>query len=187
MTSLAISSRTAKEAAIKTRRSFNAADIEKWLDQMAAGLSEIIDSKQASVVGIHTGGVWIAQALHRRLGLAGPHGELNIAFYRDDFSRIGMHPSVTPSRLPFEVEDREVVVVDDILYTGRTVRAAMNEIFDYGRPACIRLAVLVDRGGRELPIHADVTGASVSLAAGEHVKLTGPEPLRLVIQRKDEG
>jgi len=135
------------------------------------------------MIGIHTGGVWVAERLHRLLGVENPLGELNIAFYRDDFSRIGMHPTVAPSRLPFDIEGRDLILVDDVLYTGRTVRAAMNEIFDWGRPASICLVVLVERGGRELPVQADVVGRSLSLKNGEHVKLTGPEPLALEIRK----
>jgi pyrimidine operon attenuation protein/uracil phosphoribosyltransferase len=134
------------------------------------------------ITGIHTGGIWIAERLHALLGIQEPLGHLNIAFYRDDFSRIGMHPRVTPSNLPFDIDDRNIILVDDVLYTGRTIRAAMNEIFDFGRPASICLAVLVERGGRELPIQADVVGKSIALKPGEHVKLSGPEPLVLEIK-----
>jgi len=134
------------------------------------------------MVGIHTGGTWIAAEIQKRIKDQIPLGELNIAFYRDDFSRIGMHPSVTPSSLPFNIEAQHVILVDDVLYTGRTIRAAMNELFDYGRPARISLAVLIDRSGRELPIQADITGKTMTLRAGEHVKLTGPEPLALVVK-----
>ena len=115
------------------------------------------------------------------MGLSEPLGTLNISFYRDDFTRIGVHPQVKPSRLPVDVEGRDILLVDDVLHTGRTIRAALNEIFDYGRPARVWLAVLVDRGGRELPIQADVVGARLALAAGQQVKLTGPEPLSLSI------
>ncbi len=157
-------------------------DVDALVETIASGLREHLERRALGdpiVIGVHTGGVWIAQRLHHLLGLGDALGELNIAFYRDDFSRIGMHPTVEPSKLPFDVNDRNLVLVDDILYTGRTVRAAMNEIFDYGRPASITLAVLVDRDGRELPIQADVAGTRLSLAASEHVKLHGPDPLRL--------
>ncbi|MCC6202006.1 MAG: bifunctional pyr operon transcriptional regulator/uracil phosphoribosyltransferase PyrR [Gammaproteobacteria bacterium] len=157
-------------------------DIPALLDDMARELTALLAAQHRDdpmLVGVHTGGVWIARELHRRLGAPGPLGELNIAFYRDDFSRIGMHPTVTPSHLPVDVADRHLILVDDILYTGRTVRAAMNEIFDYGRPASITLAVLVDRQQRELPIVADVVGTTIALGDREHVKLLGPEPLRL--------
>lgn len=133
-------------------------------------------------VGIHTGGVWIAEQLRRRLGVVTPLGQLDIAFYRDDFSRIGIHPQVRPSELPFDVDGRHLVLIDDVLHTGRTVRAALNELFDYGRPASVLLAVLVDRGGRELPIEAHVAGSRLELPADQQVQLTGPNPLQLLIQ-----
>jgi pyrimidine operon attenuation protein/uracil phosphoribosyltransferase len=157
-------------------------DVIELLDDMGAQLKQnIIDAARQDpiIVGVRTGGVWIAQHLHKCIANAFPLGELNIAFYRDDFSRIGLHPTVEPSKLPFDVDDRHLVLVDDILYTGRTIRAAMNEIFDYGRPASITLVVLVERGGRELPIQADIVGTRLNLAASEHVKLHGPDPLRL--------
>lgn len=134
------------------------------------------------IIGIHTGGVWVARALHQALGLDSPLGSLNITFYRDDFTRIGMHPQVTPSTLEFDLDDQHIILVDDVLHTGRTIRAALNEIFDYGRPASVILATLVDRGGRELPISADVTGVQLELGPGEQIKLTGPEPLSLEVQ-----
>ena len=143
-------------------------------DYMHAGTREAV-----RLIGIRTGGVWLAQRMTETLNLEEPPGELNIAFYRDDFSRIGMHPTVEPSVLNFDINDKHLLLIDDILFTGRTVRAAMNEIFDYGRPASIGLAVLVDRGGRELPVQADVVGMEVSLKTNEHVKLSGPDPLNL--------
>ena len=157
-------------------------DVIELLDNMCLELQRNIETaarKDPIIVGVHTGGVWIAQELHERLGNKSPVGELNIAFYRDDFSRIGLHPTVEPSKLPIDVNDRHLILVDDILYTGRTVRAAMNEIFDYGRPSSITLVVLVERGGRELPIQADIVGTRLNLAASEHVKLIGPGRLRL--------
>lgn len=157
-------------------------DVIELLDNMSAELQKYISTAARAdplIVGVHTGGVWIAQYLHSRLANTSPVGELNIAFYRDDFSRIGLHPTVEPSKLPFDVNDRHLILVDDILYTGRTVRAAMNEIFDYGRPSSITLVVLVERGGRELPIQADIVGTRLNLAASEHVKLLGPDRLRL--------
>lgn len=159
-------------------------DVDALIADIAARLKIRIQEQsldQPALVGIRTGGVWLAQRLQKKLKLPGPIGELNIAFYRDDFSRIGMHPTVEPSQLPFDVNDRHLLLVDDILYTGRTIRAAMNEIFDYGRPRSINLIVLIDRGGRELPIDANVYGARTTLAPGQHVKLLGPDPLRLEI------
>ncbi len=137
-----------------------------------------------ALVGIHSGGVWVMDALIERLGLSMPRGELDIAFYRDDFSRIGLHPQVRPSRIPFEVENRDILLIDDVLYTGRTVRAAMNLLFDYGRPASIRLAVLVDRGGHELPVRADFAAARLELVSDQHVSLerAGAAGFRLVLK-----
>lgn len=157
-------------------------DVDRLIDEIATRLkarNRDLGIDEPALVGIRTGGVWLAHRLKKKLKLAGQVGELNIAFYRDDFSRIGMHPTVAPSALPFDVDNRDLVLVDDILYTGRTVRAAMNEIFDYGRPRSITLVVLIDRGGRELPIDAQVYGARMTLPPNKHVKLLGPEPLRL--------
>ena len=163
---------------------FQDMDLDALIDDISRRLVLRIgelELDRPALIGIRTGGVWIAQRLHERLELDDPLGELNIAFYRDDFSRIGIHPTVEPSQLPFDVTDRDLLLVDDILYTGRTVRAAMNEIFDYGRPRSVSLVVLVDRGERELPIDAHVYGTRIALPRGEHVKLLGPDPLRLEI------
>jgi len=124
------------------------------------------------IVGIHTGGVWVAERLHALLKCAMPLGTLDISFYRDDFSRIGLHPQVKPSTLPFDLEGRDILLVDDVLHSGRTVRAAMNELFDYGRPALIRLAVLVDRGGHELPIRPDYVGLTLAVPKHQNINLS---------------
>jgi pyrimidine operon attenuation protein/uracil phosphoribosyltransferase len=159
------------------------ADIPTLIDRMADELRQRLDiDKHTVMVGIHTGGVWIARLLHERLGIQTPLGTLDISFYRDDFTRIGMNPQVKPSELPFTLDGRTIILVDDVLHTGRTVRAAMNELFDYGRPASIVLAALVERSGRELPIQANVVGLHMELAEHQHVKLSGPEPLRLEIK-----
>jgi pyrimidine operon attenuation protein/uracil phosphoribosyltransferase len=160
-------------------------DVPQLLQDMASQLQQQLSAAQIQqpyMVGIHTGGVWVARELHRLLGLETPLGTLDISFYRDDFSRIGMHPQVKPSELPFEVEGHPIILVDDVLQSGRTIRAAMNEIFDYGRPAQILLAVLVERPGRELPIQADVCGLRVALERHQQIKLNGPESLSLSIQ-----
>ncbi len=136
-----------------------------------------------AMVGIHTGGVWVARQLQPLLGITPPLGELDISFYRDDFTRIGMNPQVRPSRIPFEVEERHIILVDDVIQSGRTVRAAMNEIFDFGRPASILLVTLIERSGRELPVQPDVAGLEPPLAKDEHIRLLGPEPLELRISR----
>lgn len=161
----------------------NKYDITELIDKMAVQLQQKLDiDEQTAMVGIHTGGVWIAEALHQKLGIREPLGVLDISFYRDDFTRIGMNPQVKPSQLDFTLDDRNIILVDDVLHTGRTIRAAMNELFDYGRPASIVLAVLVERSGRELPIEANVVGLHMELGPGEHVKLSGPDPLALEIK-----
>lgn len=133
------------------------------------------------MIGIHTGGVWIAERLHQLLQIEQPLGRLDISFYRDDFTRIGMNPQVKPSQIPFAVEDQHILLVDDVIQSGRTIRAAMNEIFDFGRPASITLLTLIERSGRELPIQPDIIGLEPPLADNEHIRLQGPEPLILEI------
>ncbi len=158
-------------------------DIAGLIEQMADELQrQLAIDERTAMVGIHTGGVWIAEALHRRLGIQAPLGVLDISFYRDDFTRIGMNPQVKPSQLPFTLDDRNIILVDDVLHTGRTIRAAMNELFDYGRPASIVLATLVERSGRELPIEANVVGLHMELGPAEYVKLVGPSPLGLEVK-----
>ena len=154
-------------------------DVTTLLEGMVRDLRPRVDPEQTAMIGIFTGGVWIAQALHRALGLKTALGQLDISFYRDDFSQIGLHPQVRASDIPFAVDGRSIILVDDVLYTGRTIRAAMNEIFDYGRPASILLGVLVDRGGHEVPVAADIAALRLNAAAGGQIKLRGPDPLRL--------
>jgi pyrimidine operon attenuation protein/uracil phosphoribosyltransferase len=134
---------------------------------------------ETGLVGIYTGGVWLAERLHDALGLTTPLGTLDVSFYRDDYEKIGLHKNVKRSDIPFEVEGRPLILVDDVLFTGRTIRAAMNELFDYGRPASIRLAALIDRGGRELPIAAQWIAASMALADDEAIELKRDEQGRL--------
>ena len=134
---------------------------------------------ETALIGIHTGGVWLAERLHVALGVKVPLGSLDVSFYRDDYGRIGLHRDVKRSNIPFEVQGRPLVLVDDVLYTGRTIRAAMNELFDYGRPASIRLAALIDRGDRELPIAAQYIGATMAVPHGQGVELTRDERGRL--------
>ena len=123
-------------------------------------------------IGIHTGGAWLAARLHAELGLSSPLGFLSSAFYRDDVQARGLSMRMQPTRIDFDVNGRDIVLVDDILHTGRTIRAALNEIFDYGRPARVRLAVLIDRGERELPVQPDHVGTRLVLQPGEKLALS---------------
>ncbi len=145
-------------------------DAEKLLAELIAQMRPRV-SPQTGLIGIVTGGVWLAERLHAELMLKVPYGSLDVSFYRDDFRDKGLKHKVAPSAIPFEVEGRDLILLDDVLYTGRTIRAAMNELFDYGRPASIRLAALVDRGGRELPIAAQFVGTTLELAAPRSIEL----------------
>lgn len=146
-------------------------DVDPLIAQLATAIAPTL-MPDTVIVGIHTGGVWVAERLHAMLHCALPLGTLDISFYRDDFSRIGLHPQVKPSHLPFDLEGRDILLVDDVLHSGRTVRAAMNELFDYGRPASIRLAVLVDRGGHELPIRPDFAGLTLAVPDHQNINLS---------------
>ena len=170
----------------ETKRFMDAEAVESLIDVMAGKIWTLLNQRGVRdplMVGIRTGGVWLAQRLHQELGLPDPLGTLDISFYRDDFTRIGMNPEVHPSDLPVPVDDRHIVLVDDVLHTGRTIRAALNEIFDYGRPASVTLAVLVNRNGRELPVEAEVSGMQLDLNPKEHIKLIGEDQPTLVIQQ----
>ncbi|MEI6617773.1 MAG: bifunctional pyr operon transcriptional regulator/uracil phosphoribosyltransferase PyrR [Betaproteobacteria bacterium] len=122
------------------------------------------------LVGITSGGAWLAERLQADLGLEGRFGTISSAMHRDDFAQRGLAAG-GKTHLPFAIQDAHLVVLDDVLYTGRTIRAVTNELFDYGRPASVRLAVLVDRGGRQLPIQADFAAARVSLAPNQSLAL----------------
>lgn len=159
---------------------WTSSDIDQRLDAMSASLRQQLEHRgitNFAMVGIHSGGVWVAQALQQRLGGEIPLGTLDISFYRDDFTHRGLHPNVKPSQLPFEVENTHIVLVDDVLMTGRTIRAAMNELFDFGRPASITLVTLFDIGQRQLPISADICGQTLALPPHQRVELRGPAPL----------
>jgi pyrimidine operon attenuation protein / uracil phosphoribosyltransferase len=134
------------------------------------------------LLGIQTGGVLVAEQLLAMLQVDAPIGTLDISFHRDDFGSAELHPVVRPTDLPWDVNNRDVVLVDDVLYTGRTVRAALNEIFDWGRPKSVTLAVLIARDGRELPIEADAMGTEIALESGQQIKLRGPSPLWLELR-----
>ncbi|PCJ16705.1 MAG: bifunctional pyr operon transcriptional regulator/uracil phosphoribosyltransferase [Gammaproteobacteria bacterium] len=161
-------------------------DIGQLLQKVTAELKDYIvqqDLDNPAMVGIHTGGAWLAQHLHQNLDFQEPLGTLDISFYRDDFSSKGLHPQVKPSSLSFSPENRHIILVDDVLMTGRTIRAALNEIFDYGRPQTVTLVALIDIKSRELPIQADIIGQSITLPKSERIKLRGPDPLNVEIHR----
>lgn len=164
-------------------------NVDELLEDMSSQVSNMIKENHIEkpvMVGIHTAGVWIAEALHKSLKIEEPLGELNINFYRDDFSRIGLHPQIKPSTIPFSIENKHIILVDDVLYTGRTIRAAMNELFDFGRPASITLVVLIDRGNRELPIEAQVVGFKTKMDADNYYKLSkNNEKLELEIINRE--
>ena len=160
-------------------------DADTLIQQLAVRmLPDMTDN--TVLVGMHTGGVWAAEKLHPLLNPDMPHGSLDISFYRDDFEKIGLHTQVKPTRLPFEVEGRDILLVDDVLFTGRSVRAAMNALFDYGRPQRIRLAVLIDRtGDRQLPIAADYAGLALKVPGTQHIHLIRQEDGQLMLKRVD--
>jgi pyrimidine operon attenuation protein/uracil phosphoribosyltransferase len=151
-------------------------DAEALCEQLVRELKPLVGAKTA-MVGLYTGGAWLAERLHKRLEIAQPLGLMDIAFYRDDYAARGLKHDPKRTKIPFDVSGAEILLVDDVLYSGRTVRAAMNELFDYGRPASIRLVVLADRGGRQLPICAQHCGARVEVPGGQ----------RLTLKRGDDG
>ncbi|MEQ1546103.1 bifunctional pyr operon transcriptional regulator/uracil phosphoribosyltransferase PyrR [Methyloglobulus sp.] len=166
----------------------NRLQIPSLLDTLEKQIKQTIVSRRLTdplMIGIRTGGVWVAEKMHQRLAIKQPLGLLDISFYRDDFLQIGVNPNVKPSQLPSQIEGRNIILVDDVFYTGRTIRAALNEIFDYGRPKQVVLAVLIERDGKQIPISPDCVGISINLDAGQRIKLTGPDPLGIEIQSVD--
>lgn len=162
-------------------------DAEALYASLLVQVRALLARQPARLVGIHSGGAWLAERLSRDLELDEP-GLLDISFYRDDFDRIGLHPQVRPSTIEFAIDDAHLLLIDDVLFTGRTVRAAMNELFDYGRPASIRLAVLIDRDGRELPVAADVAAIRLELGADARVILGQSDDgqFNLMVRRRDD-
>lgn len=146
-------------------------DAEIQCQQLADLIRPALASRPA-LVGIHSGGVWIAQRLKQILNLPDDIGLIDVSFYRDDYAAKGLHPKVRPTVIGFDVEGRHLILVDDVLYTGRTTRAAVNELFDYGRPAKVELAVLADRGGRELPVAAQYCTWQTQVGADQNLVLT---------------
>jgi pyrimidine operon attenuation protein/uracil phosphoribosyltransferase len=160
-------------------------DAEKLCEALAAELRPLVKPSTA-MIGLYTGGAWLAERLHELLAMKSPLGLMDIAFYRDDYHAQGLHHDPKRTRIPFDVTGRDVLLVDDVLYTGRTVRAAMNELFDYGRPASISLVVLADRGGRELPICAQHVGARLEVPSGMRLRLKRQDAGKLVLALEPE-
>ncbi|MBC5763171.1 bifunctional pyr operon transcriptional regulator/uracil phosphoribosyltransferase PyrR [Ramlibacter albus] len=145
-------------------------DAEALYGELRRGVQQMLGA-DTRLVGITSGGAWLAERLQKDLGLAGAHGQISSAMHRDDFAKRGLSGSGAHTQLPFDIAGAQVLLLDDVLYTGRTIRAVINELFDYGRPASVKLAVLVDRGGRELPIQPDFAAARVSLPASQSLEL----------------
>lgn len=163
----------------------NLLEIPALLSKLESELKQLISTRKLNnpvMIGIHSGGVWIAKKMHQRLAIKEPLGIMDISFYRDDFSQLGINPTVKPSQLPTHLEGRDIILIDDVFYTGRTIRAALNEIFDYGRPNQVILGVLIERDGRQVPLRPDCSACEITLPAGERIKLTGPEPLGIHVR-----
>jgi len=156
-------------------------DAEALYSGLLDGVRRLL-KPDGALVGIWSGGAWLAERLQRDLGLAGEPGVISSALHRDDFSRRGLTAGADHTKLPFEVEGRHLVLIDDVLYTGRTIRAAINELYDFGRPASVVLAVLVDRGGRELPIEAACAVARIVLPPTERIELARDDAGRFTFE-----
>ena len=159
-------------------------DIAELLNNLETELKRTLMTRQVKnplMIGIRTGGVWVAEIMHQRLSIQEPLGLLDSTFYRDDFAQIGIHPNAKPSHLPTNMTGRDIILIDDVFCTGRTIRAALNELFDYGRPQQVILAVLIEREGKQLPITPDCVGTRMELQTEQRIKLINP-PLSVVIE-----
>lgn len=160
------------------------------VDQLLTSICEQLQAhpvmqKEPKMIGIRTAGEWVANKLHEQLKIEAPLGVLDINFHRDDFSKTGLNPMVKPSEIPWEIDDQHIILVDDVLFTGRTIRAALNEIFDYGRPASVTLVTMFDRRGcRELPFQVDITGMVVK--SSNTIKVSGPDPIEVSLVDNSE-
>jgi pyrimidine operon attenuation protein/uracil phosphoribosyltransferase len=174
-----MSTPTPAEGAARATASHGALSLnaESLYTALLRGVQQLRSHHEAHLVGIASGGVWLAARLHHDLKLADGPGVISSAMHRDDFSQRGLAMAGQPTQIGFDVNGAHILLLDDVLYTGRTIRAALNELFDYGRPASVRLAVLVDRGGRELPVEADFAAARVTL----------PDTQSLELARDDAG
>jgi pyrimidine operon attenuation protein / uracil phosphoribosyltransferase len=159
-------------------------DAEALYAQLRSGVRPLLRD-DTSLVGIWSGGAWLAQRLQADLALPGEHGVISTALHRDDFDKRGLASTADATRLPFSIDGRHVLLIDDVLYTGRTIRAAINELFDFGRPASVQLAVLVDRGARELPIEPAFAAARVALAQSQRLSLARDDAGRFSFHVED--
>ena len=159
-------------------------DIDQLLGEMENAMREYLD-RAPLLVAILSGGLWIAERLHEALDISEPLGALDISFYRDDYSTIGVNPQVQSSSLPVAIDNRNVIIIDDVLHTGRTVRAALEELFAWGRPSSVALAVLIDRGNRELPFQPDIVGRTINLSNDQFIKLTPEGVMNLTAKTRN--
>lgn len=162
-------------------------DAEALYRELMRGVRTLLAARDARLVGITSGGAWLAERLQKDLGLPGNAGVISSSMHRDDFSRRGMTAAAQQTQLDFDVNGTHVILLDDVLYTGRTIRAVLNELFDYGRPASVKLAVLVDRGGRELPVEADFAAARVALADAQQLALARDDAGRFSFKVEQTG
>ena len=158
------------------------------LEQVRAAFAGEPDFRDnAAIVGIHSGGAWLAERLAADLDLKSRLGFIDVSFYRDDYAKKGLHPDVKPTHIGFNVDGATILLVDDVLATGRTTRAAINVLFDYGRPACIKLAALADRGGRELPVAPDFAGVRTTLEAHQQLSLARSDTGQLTLTIEEDN
>ena len=160
-------------------------DAEALYAELRAGVRALLQP-QTVLVGIWSGGAWLAERLHADLGRPGAAGVISSTLHRDDFGSRGMAAGTDATRLPFAIDGSRILLIDDVLFTGRTVRAVLNELYDFGRPACVELAVLVDRGGRELPIQAAFAAARLVLPAAQKLTLARDEAGRFDFSVRDQ-
>lgn len=161
-------------------------DAEALLNKLAESIKPLI-TPETALVGIHSGGAWLMERLLPILGKDLAHGILDVSFYRDDYNQRGLHHETVPSDISFDVSDRHIILIDDVFYTGRTIRAAMNELFDYGRPASITLAVLINRGGRELPIAPQISAYDTQLDAKQNLQLLRHDDGKFYLSLKENA
>ncbi|MDE2094234.1 MAG: bifunctional pyr operon transcriptional regulator/uracil phosphoribosyltransferase PyrR [Burkholderiales bacterium] len=161
-------------------------DAEALYADLLAGVRPLLQADSV-LVGVWSGGAWLAERLQRDLQRPGEPGVISSALHRDDFGSRGLTAGADHTRLPFEVEGKPIVLIDDVLYTGRTIRAVINELYDFGRPASVQLAVLVDRGGRELPIQPAVSAARITLPRGQRLSLARDQAGRFSFDIKEDA